>query len=685
MEGLDDDDGAEAEAGEAWDAGLDDGTSTAVTEALARAAADEEAAASAAAAAPQGLPLLLIDAASFVADAPEETGGDADVALALVWASLTGLGPREATEAVEAAAATGAPIPAPELDDAASLRFCVSAEALLAEGRAWSSTGRGLAGDLAEARRMVPGGDWRAVSYPSALGSLPTGTVWAAVAAPSALPAVERVLSTVRECHRDPLWKLRVCGAVRSLGAAAARGQEERGRAAEASVRGAESRLDFLRRFVAARGAEELVAELRADLDDVVRERRADRREAVEAAAAEGDDSEGEEPVSVDAFAAGRRRGRRQRRREEASIRAQLPGAERASERASAGCRLSLLRAAEETADAWALGRAARCPATPHDELAAESAVRRLRAGPADAAAWVEACGGGAAWVFAYPGRPAGEAGSAGAAATARETLEALSDADLEEAVRAAEAGVVAAASAAIRSVRGAGQGAAAAPGPAGAEASPAAVSPLRGLLAVSLHRHPMFHPQPGTAPDAPGAPRQPVSARGARRSAAVAEPADPLAGGGADVVRALVAHGLGPDALVELQEAEGQWVAELGDLPAAVARGTGAGAEEESAGEGGAEFDGGGGDDDDDADWGVPLAGAPDAARWGVPLAGPLSASRWGADDDDDHDDHDGNDEGGWGQAAAASFGGAAAAAPAPAASRHAQPTSSRHAGRRR
>lgn len=705
-----------------WDAGLDEEPEADASEA----GRDSEGEPSNAV---DDVPVLLVNAASFVADAPEATRGDAAVALALVWASLTGISPAEAEAAVfpalgrkprsrkpHAAAASagggggdegsdgsdaeegdcpaeheedGAPgdekiaqqvTPAqpclptsaglcpmpPRLSSAASVEFCVKAESLLAEGRAWHSTATSAAEDAAEALRLVPDSQWLPLPYPASLGGIPTHLLWTAVSAKSPAPAAERVLQRIRECNRDVLWKARAASLVRSLALEAVEAAEARGSAAEAAVRAARARADAVRRAAVALEAEE---EASAVAEEAAEERAA-KREAeadADAASSDSDDSTGLAD-GTGSPAASRRKARRRSRRRLAALDREAARADATAASAVQAATIAIALAAEATVEAWRAGPHGRCAVTAQDEYAAEAMASRIVVGAAGAgieaarpteaqvAGWVRRAGGGAAWLFAPVGDAAASeaeraplrAAVAGAEALATERLQLMAGSDAAAVIDAADAGVAATVAAASLLLRGPAAaaaatgaaasspesrppaprsppstgpaaGAASAAGRSGAAAekrrraraalervrraaasddaaatgeaagSPLASvasgkgggasadpSPLASLLAVTLHRHPLLHPQPGVVTSGPGCPPAPRSGTGAVMAAIDERDA---VGGSNQVVRALVSGGLGSWALRELRAVEAQWATELGPVPAgkrAGASGTG-------------------------------------------------------------------------------------------------------------
>ncbi|KAA0156313.1 hypothetical protein FNF29_01106 [Cafeteria roenbergensis] len=567
-----------------WDAGLDEEPEADASEA----GRDSEGEPSNAV---DDVPVLLVNAASFVADAPEATRGDAAVALALVWASLTGISPAEAEAAVfpalgrkprsrkphTAAAAAGGgggdegsdgsdaeegdcpaeheedgapgdekithqvapaqpclptsaglcPMP-PRLSSAASVEFCVKAESLLAEGRAWHSTATSAAEDAAEALRLVPDSQWLPLPYPASLGGIPTHLLWTAVSAKSPAPAAERVLQRIRECNRDVLWKARAASLVRSLALEAVEAAEARGSAAEAAVRAARARADAVRRAAVALEAEE---EASAVAEEAAEERAA-KREAeadADAASSDSDDSTGLAD-GTGSPAASRRKARRRSRRRLAALDREAARADATAASAVQAATIAIALAAEATVEAWRAGPHGRCAVTAQDEYAAEAMASRIVVGAAGAgieaarpteaqvAGWVRRAGGGAAWLFAPVGDAAASeaeraplrAAVAGAEALATERLQLMAGSDAAAVIDAADAG-------------------------------------------------------PGVVASGPGCPPAPRSGTGAVMAAIDERDA---VGGSNQVVRALVSGGLGSWALRELRAVEAQWATELGPVP---------------------------------------------------------------------------------------------------------------------
>jgi hypothetical protein len=274
------------------------------------------------------VPVLLINTASFVEDAPAETGGDHDRALAMVWTVLTGLpvddtaamldgceAEHHARQAHLGAASIRIPSP-PSLPATDSIGFCGRAEELFAEGRAWHSTRLRAGADRTEAERMVPGSQWRVLPYPLRLGQVETARAWSLVSAASPIQAVNEALLAVRACHKDPLWKMRAVEVLLDMAEEAGGAVEARREAVAAEKRALRARGDALRRVEAVDEAMQDSEELEA----AVKEARADLQasRAVSASSADSDDdqqgAEAASQAAVDTPASRRRHKRRARR-----------------------------------------------------------------------------------------------------------------------------------------------------------------------------------------------------------------------------------------------------------------------------------------------------------------------------------------------------------------------------------
>jgi hypothetical protein len=467
-------------------------------------------------------PVLLLNAQSFVQDAPEDTAGDPLVALDLVWSRLSSSGSEVTGRLVSSDLSL-----APTLGSDASMRFCAQAEALFAEGRAWHSTRNNLDVDLAEARRMVPDSFWVPLPYPTRLGMFPTQALWRGLvdrADSSAFPAVRECVCCVRDCNRDPLWKARIMQILMQLAISEAEARVARDDQEEHRSRAFRSAISVLaseaRRREAQGGLDDLCVEI-ADLEEGIRGLREDD--------ALGEDDELSlsigASVTEDAAASVRRKLRR-RKKQLSSLRSEVASAKHRLEGSHREMHLALHHAVECIESVSDL--------LPHGDGDADvlsNVERAVRDWELLRLPEPSQCHGGGLWLFQdWSGRASVQAASG--------RLHRMMDSELDDCAALLEHSLTHCKF----------------PSEAVTADEPNA---LRPLLAMALHRHTQFHPQPGVDTSVAGTP-----------SVADCAILDTEMEQSTQSVTASLVRVLGHDARTELARLEREWFEQFGRLP---------------------------------------------------------------------------------------------------------------------